>query len=186
MMLRYRAEEVPTPVPALRRSSYTASAMQLLIARLDQAITGPRGSLSAAVTTALQQAVLEEDLIDLVNLVPAPDDYARQVLYSDPSRRYTIVAIAWAPGQKSAIHEHYVWSASGVCRGMLTETLYDRAAEPLRPLRTVALPRGDTTFDWPVSGVHQVGNPGPDVAVSIHVYGITKDGLTAGVDRVLG
>src|SRR5439155_3095737 len=54
------------------------------------------------------------------------DTYARRLLYRDPSGRYTIVVMAWGPGQRTALHDH-----AGICcvecvvDGQMEVTQYD-------------------------------------------------------------
>ncbi|MCY4119919.1 MAG: cysteine dioxygenase family protein, partial [Acidobacteria bacterium] len=54
-----------------------------------------------------------------------PDHYARRLLHRDPARRYTILVLAWAPGQGTPIHDHpNLWSVEGVLEGELEVTQY--------------------------------------------------------------
>lgn len=79
--------------------------------------------------------------------------------------RYEAWVIGWAPGQAVELHDH--GNAAGavvVTEGMLTEL---RLADGVRT--QADLGAGSVQL-LPVGLVHEVWNPGPSVATSIHVY----------------
>lgn len=100
--------------------------------------------------------------------------YAQHLLHCDPRERFSVVSFAWAPGQKTPVHNHTVWGVIGVLRGCETCEEYERLPEGVRPLgHSHALRAGSieavspTVGDW-----HRVGNAMSDrTSVSIHVYG---------------
>jgi len=46
--------------------------------------------------------------------------------------------------------------------------------------------RGTLSFDADQIGIHRIANASPEVAVSIHVYGVGGTRIATDVNRVLG
>ena len=63
-------------------------------------------------------------LLSAKHRAPEKKCYARHVLYSDPFKRFTVLAIVWGPGQFSPPHAHDTWCAYAVYDGPLHETGY--------------------------------------------------------------
>ncbi|MGE0557270.1 MAG: cysteine dioxygenase [Burkholderiales bacterium] len=161
--------------------------LRKLVHRLDAAITAPADVLPAAVTAALGEAVACRDWLAPEQQRVDEQHYARHLLHADPHDRYTVVAIAWGRSQQSSIHAHHTWCGVAVYSGEITETFYTGGDDlPLQALRTVRRSPGTLSFDEGGTGVHRIANPGGDVAVSIHVYGIGAAQIATGVNRVLG
>lgn len=114
------------------------------------------------------------------------DNYARHLLYGDPQGRFSILAIVWDHGQMSPIHAHHCWCAVGVYRGTLAETLYRENAVGSRPVPVSTTNRvaGSLSFDGAASSIHRLANESGAVAISLHVYGIAKDSISIGVNRL--
>src|SRR5215213_4630806 len=53
------------------------------------------------------------------------DGYRQHLLHVSPSRRLSVVALVWLPGQRTPIHDHVSWCVVGVYRGVERETHYD-------------------------------------------------------------
>jgi len=106
---------------------------------------------------------------------PSPAGYRQYLLHSDSLERFSVVSFAWAPGQKSPIHDHTVWGIVGVLRGAEFEQRYSRTndgrfVEQGAPIR---LGKGEVTAVSPAIGdYHRVSNALDDrPSVSVHVYG---------------
>src|SRR3546814_17969340 len=57
---------------------------------------------------------------------PLDDHYARRELYRSPEHGYSVVAMTWAPGQGTPIHDHCgLWCVEGVWDGELEITQYE-------------------------------------------------------------
>jgi predicted metal-dependent enzyme (double-stranded beta helix superfamily) len=112
-----------------------------------------------------------------------PNGYMRHLLYIDPKDAFVITAITWLPGQMSAIHGHHVWCVYGVAEGDLTEEQFSGslALEQKVVYRPGELARADLDQQ----GVHRVSNPGGGRVVSLHLYGVSADKLTTGINRLL-
>ncbi len=110
-----------------------------------------------------------------------PKGYMRHLLYVDPASRFVITAITWLPGQVSAIHGHHVWCAYGVAEGELTEDQFDAT---LFKTKTSMHRAGDLADrDLQQQVIHRVANAGHVPVVSLHLYGVSADRLTTGINR---
>jgi predicted metal-dependent enzyme (double-stranded beta helix superfamily) len=159
--------------------------LQNLVLRLDAAMAAAPETLPDAVTAALGEAVKRPDWLDERQRRCCEGRYARHVLYADPLNRYTVVSLVWDRGQQSPVHAHHTWCGVAVYSGSICETFYaENNGNPLL-LRTVRRGSGTLSFDQGGKGVHRIANPGGDVAVSIHVYGIGTAEVATGVNRVL-
>ena len=107
-----------------------------------------------------------------------PNAYMRHVLYVDPDGDFVITAITWLPGQQSPMHGHHVWCAFGVAEGELTEERFDAR---LAPLQTVRYAAGEVAQTAPI---HRVANRGGAPLVSLHLYGVSAERLTTGINRI--
>lgn len=107
----------------------------------------------------------------------APKQYTQNVMYIDPERRFSIVALTWAPGAQTCIHDHAGWCAVAVFEGVEHEKRYrqctDRAQPYLVETGSQALEPG-CTIGMVADGfdIHRVGNYSNEVTISLHVYGI--------------
>jgi hypothetical protein len=81
---------------------------------------------------------------------------------------YEVWLIAWAAAGALELHDHG-GSSGAVCvgAGRLVETYTDLVDR--HPLRTVVLD-GGSPMALPATRVHEIWNPGPAPALSVHVY----------------
>jgi predicted metal-dependent enzyme (double-stranded beta helix superfamily) len=112
-----------------------------------------------------------------------PNSYMRHLLYIDPHDAFVITAITWLPGQVSAVHGHQVWCMYGVVEGDLTEEQFGEGGE----LRKKVVYRAGQLADADLKQqmVHRVSNRGIARVVSLHLYGVSANKLTTGINRVL-
>ncbi len=162
--------------------------LQRLVNRLDAAVAAPHEELPDAVTTALGEALAAGAWLSPEQQRASHDRYARHLVYADPGNRYTIVSIAWGSGQQSPIHGHHTWCGLAVYSGTVVETFYESAGNnaPPRALRSLVRQPGTLSFDVDLTGAHRIANAAPEVAVSIHVYGVGGARIATDVNRVLG
>lgn len=106
------------------------------------------------------------------------DGIVRRQLYLSRTLGYEVVAITWAPGQRSAIHDHAdTWGIEAVLQGQLDvqdyrETARHRALSQLAPGQLHVLAAGTVIGLLPPHDLHACGNASAaGVAVSLHVYG---------------
>jgi predicted metal-dependent enzyme (double-stranded beta helix superfamily) len=110
-----------------------------------------------------------------------PKGYMRHVLYVDPDGDFVMTAITWLPGQVSPVHGHQVWCAYGIAEGELTEERFD---EKLHLVKTGTYRAGDVAErDLDRKAIHRVSNRSRGTIVSLHVYGVSADRLTTGINR---
>lgn len=147
----------------------------------------PPEHLGPGVTAALRDSIAEDAWLPPERRRASHDRYARHVLYGDPDGRFSILALVWGQGQQSPVHGHHVWCGAGVYRGVLTEIFYEETAGVApTPLRMVRRETGTLSFDPALSGIHRLVNDSGEIAISLHVYGVGKDRVSTGVNRILG
>jgi predicted metal-dependent enzyme (double-stranded beta helix superfamily) len=106
-----------------------------------------------------------------------PDAYARRELYRSGSHGYQVLAITWAPGQGSGVHDRAdQWGVEAVVRGELEvidfEATAQQALTRLRPTAHRTLEAGQVIGLLPPHDLHACRNAGTrESAVSFHVYG---------------
>lgn len=152
-----------------------------LVASLDAAVAlGDDHAITDALRKTLCRMIRDEEvaLPDCV-LEPIADHYARRELYTSPEHGYSVIAMTWAPGQGTKIHDHSgMWCVEGVWRGRLEITQYElaeqaRAKELYRfvPAGTIDAGTGSAGSLIPPHEYHTIHNPSDrDIAVSLHVY----------------
>jgi 3-mercaptopropionate dioxygenase len=102
-----------------------------------------------------------------------PARYQTHVLHIERDGSFSVLALVWRPGQVTAIHDHVTWCVFGVIQGVEYEELYtlDAGGDYLAEAGTSTNRAGEVTGFAPPGDIHRVRNPGPETAVSIHVYG---------------
>ncbi len=115
-----------------------------------------------------------------------PTAYMRHLLYTDADGDFVITVITWLPGQQSPVHGHRVWCAFGVVEGELTEEQFTVAAGASPVLATSAnLRAGELAAqDFDGKAAHRVANRGNATLVSLHLYGVSGERLTTGINRI--
>lgn len=117
-----------------------------------------------------------------------PDRYTRHIAYADPHGAFTIAYLIWRPGQFSPVHGHKTWCTYQVLQGELTETHYrwDPNAGAAVTCGEVRRRPGDIVTATPgLRQIHRLGNAGPGIAVSLHLYGVDQADLCTGVNHLV-
>lgn len=163
-------------------------ALLRLIERMNAALALQPPELPLKVTAALAESVADPAWLPDEMLRASHDRYTRHLLYSDPAGRYSILAIVWGRHQQSPIHDHYTWCGVGIYRGELIETHYQGQPAGRLPATLGSRHRraGDMSFDPPLTGIHRIANLGEETAVSLHIYGVGREKIASGVNRILG
>jgi predicted metal-dependent enzyme (double-stranded beta helix superfamily) len=175
--------------PARRRrqaSDAVTPALAALIDEIDAACAD--GVIGDRIVAALERAAAQTDVLTADQRVPQSGCYARHAIYSDPSGRFTIVAIVWGAGQFSPTHAHHAWCAYAVHDGSLQETLYawDAVSGTARPARTEIRSLGYGCYaPAGLDQIHRLGNAGKQPAISIHVYGVERERIATHVNRMV-
>lgn len=159
-------------------SPETRAAVCAFAERVEHLITTrPTSEIPGAVAEAMKPLLSEPDLLDEAHCRCQPETYRRHVLYADPQKRFTILALVWRPGHVTPVHGHRAWGAVGVYEGKPSVALYDCPADEQgtrQPIETsvVTCAPGDTTFvhaGW--KDVHKIYNASAERVITIHVYG---------------
>ena len=120
--------------------------------------------------------------------MPGLDTYRQHLLDVSPSRRLSVVALVWLPGQRTPIHDHVSWCVVGVYEGRERETRY-RTVEVdgercLEPTGSVDARPGHVEVIVPSVAGHPLRRSrraGP--TISIHVYGADIERLGTSIYR---
>ena len=139
-------------------------------------------------SAALRKAVsADQGWLRPEHRVGDPARYMRHLLYVDPADEFVVTAITWLPGQQSPVHGHYVWCAFGVAEGELIEERFRAPGALLEPLGAKTIRAGelaDVDLGGPI--YHRVANRSATPLVTLHVYGVSSDRLTTGINRIYG
>ena len=154
--------------------------IRTLVPRLEACLAaGATQDVVRAVQQLLSRAIDVEGLTfpDVVGRT-LQDHYARRLLYADRAERFVIVAMAWGPGQRTALHDHAgTWCVEAVVAGRMEIRRFELVGEGPGELRfeereTAIVARGSTGALIPPFEYHVFGNACDDAtAVTLHVYG---------------
>lgn len=153
------------------------SVLDRMVMRIDSALRGSEteAQKAAAAAAALRPFLGHPRLLDAVQSEPDSQGYRQHILHVAPDGSFSIVALVWMPGQETAVHDHVAWCAFGVHQGCEREIQYDIVEGEdetyLQPIGMVTNRIGSVSALTPPGDVHSVVNPGPGLAISIHVYG---------------
>ena len=112
---------------------------------------------------------------------PIEGTYARRLLHRDPAGHYTMVVMTWAPGQKTALHDHAgIWCVECVVDGNMEVAQYDLQSEHDGRYRfaqrsRVFAGRGSAGCLIPPFEYHTLGNAAETPSITLHVYGGEMD-----------
>jgi predicted metal-dependent enzyme (double-stranded beta helix superfamily) len=145
----------------------------------------------------LQEVALREAIPVLSRLVSDPTFLGSHVLpllekaerarewyvayrHDDPDGSYSLQVFVWPPGSATRIHDHSCWGAFCCVVGCILEERYERADDGslsdharLKKLWRLEWRREDgisTVLPYE-RGIHKVGNPADEPAISVHLYG---------------
>ncbi|WP_274563995.1 cysteine dioxygenase family protein [Streptomyces spiramyceticus] len=119
-----------------------------------------------------------------------PERYRQHLLHAEGDGSFSIVALVWRPGQRTSVHDHVAWCATGVHEGEEHERRYrlvpscDGSAARLVATQDVVNPQGAVCGFAPPGDIHRVWNAGTSKAISLHVYGADISKLGTSVRRV--
>ena len=134
---------------------------------------------------ALREALKAPAWLRPEHRVGDPNGYMRHVLYVDAESDFVITAITWLPGQVSPVHGHQVWCAYGIAEGELTEEQFRESCGELNPLKSRVYRAGEIAErDLGCKTIHRVSNRSRGTIVSLHIYGVSADRLTTGINRI--
>ncbi|HEX4498901.1 MAG TPA: cysteine dioxygenase family protein [Thermoanaerobaculia bacterium] len=106
---------------------------------------------------------------------PDPTRYRQHILHAEEDGRFSIVALVWLPGQATPVHDHVAWCVIGIHQGQEREVQYEVLNEGseqyLLAIGESTHKAGSIAVLQPPGDVHTVYNPGPELAISLHIYG---------------
>ncbi len=141
-----------------------------------------------AIAARLEPLLADDGWLALEHQRSGRDTYRQHLLHVSPSRRLSVVALVWLPGQATPIHDHVSWCVVGVYRGSERETHYRLehrdGAEWLVPEGTFDARAGHVeALVPPAANIHSVTAAGPGKTISIHVYGADIERLGSSILR---
>ncbi|AEE68063.1 Predicted metal-dependent enzyme of the double-stranded beta helix superfamily [Bordetella pertussis] len=159
-----------------------------LAADIDRAVAAASTAQTPAAVAGVLAAYREPDeLLTPAQQAGNAEHYARHLLYAHPLGRFSIVALAWQPGQCTPVHGHFTWCAYAVLRGAMQEEQYDwdAAGQCALATRVVARAPGDCVASLAgLDAIHRLRNVGAGTAISLHVYGVEGDRVATHVNRI--
>ncbi len=170
-------------------STGQSAALKALIESIRRSLadTASVNTPSQRVAALLPPFLAEPDLLLESQRATNPTRYLQHILHVEPLGEFSIVSLAWLPGQATPIHDHVCWCAVGVYEGTEHEIRFrvsrDGQRNHLTECQRTLNPAGSTIACSPGDDVHRVANRGPDVAISIHVYGADIAALGSSVYR---
>jgi predicted metal-dependent enzyme (double-stranded beta helix superfamily) len=115
------------------------------------------------------------------------EHYRQHVLHAEPDGSFSVVALVWLPGQRTAIHDHVSWCVAGVHQGAESERRYRLVPEGstarLVAAEEVVNPLGSVCGFAPPGDIHEVRNSCAGTAISLHIYGADVLRLGSSVRR---
>jgi len=119
-----------------------------------------------AVQRRLTALLASADVLEPADRIPWADHYRPHLLTVAPSRRFSLLALIWAPGQVTPIHDHICWCVVGVLEGLEREQRFSLRAnsDGQRWLATttdvMVMPGEVSRLTPPEENIHQVRNAG--------------------------
>ena len=147
--------------------------------------------VNPGVSTA-EEALWKAILSDLVNdthflashVLPLieilAEDWYVAYRHDDPEHSYSVQVFVWPPGSATRVHDHSSWGAFCCVVGSILEERYERLDDGslpdharLKKLWKLEWRREDgiSTVLPGEEGIHRVGNPTEEPAISVHLYG---------------
>jgi len=100
--------------------------------------------------------------------------------YAGKDHTYYLQVFIWPPSTETTIHDHSSWGVYCCAGGSILEERYERLDDGSRldharlkkfRQRMWSKEDGASGVLPHDGGIHRVGNPGDDVAISVHLYG---------------
>lgn len=127
------------------------------------------------------RAFLGEHILPILKEADEADDWYVAHRCQDKDGSYTLETFVWPAGTSTQIHDHASWGAYCCVVGSVLEERYERLDDGsrldharLKKIWQLSWSRGDgaSTVLPGDGGIHRVGNPGAQIAVSVHLYGL--------------
>ena len=139
-----------------------------------------RGAVAFLTRLSRARAFLEEYILPLQEVAAGAEEWYVAHSCEDEEGAYSLQVFVWPPGSSTQIHDHSSWGAWCCDVGSVLEERYERLDDGSRlehaSLKKVwqlrwSAEEGASTVLPGAGGIHRVGNPGAETAVSVHLYG---------------
>jgi predicted metal-dependent enzyme (double-stranded beta helix superfamily) len=129
---------------------------------------------------------VEFEVLPLLREARGREDWYVARSYEGKDRSFSLQVFVWPPGTETKIHDHSSWGVFGCAVGSVLEERYERLDDGsvsgharLKKVwqLTWSPDDGASTVLPGAGGIHRVGNPGGEVAISVHLYGPRTRGL---------
>ncbi len=162
---------VSHPSPPIQRASQLPPPLRLIVEQLEQLRELTPAEMRRIV---LEAGIQAEDIMPWAAIGhPAADSYGRKLIYQ--GRHFEMMAMSWAPGDFSGIHDHghTEWGAVQVF-GPAEHATFRIAEGKMTTLSRTQFTPGQVVG---VSHqlIHQMGNPTDRPFLTLHVYGQPED-----------
>jgi predicted metal-dependent enzyme (double-stranded beta helix superfamily) len=123
---------------------------------------------------------LDSHVLPLLEEAGRAKDWYVAYRHDDPDCSYSLQVFVWPPGSATRIHDHSSWGAFCCVVGSILEERYERADDGSLPdyARLEKLWQLEWRREDGIStvlpyerGIHRVGNPTKEPAISVHLYG---------------
>ena len=123
---------------------------------------------------------LDSHVLPPIDEAERAEDWYVAYRHDDPDYCYSLQIFVWPPGSATRIHDHSSWGAFCCVMGSILEERYERADDGSLPdyARLKKLWRLEWRREDGIStvlpyerGIHRVGNPTEEAAISVHLYG---------------
>lgn len=129
---------------------------------------------------------LRAEILPLLDEARTAEGYYKARRYDDGRGLYSLQVFVWPPKTGTKIHDHSSWGAYCCAAGTVLEERYERLDDGSVPdharLKKAwqlswSPEDGASTVLPGDGGIHRVGNPGGETAVSVHLYGPQTGGV---------
>jgi predicted metal-dependent enzyme (double-stranded beta helix superfamily) len=125
-------------------------------------------------------AFLDAHVYPLLERARSAEDWHVAQSHEARDGSYSLQVFVWPPGSATRIHDHACWGAYRCVVGSVLEERYERLDDGSRPGH--AHLKKAWQLSWDIGdgvstvlphdkGIHRVGNPGGEAAISVHLYG---------------
>ena len=125
-------------------------------------------------------SLLESHVLPFLEEAKSAKEWYVARRWDAPDGSFSLQVFVWPPGTRTKIHDHSSWGAYACAFGTVLEERYERLDDGSRPeharLAEIwrlpwSLRDGASTVLPGGGGIHRVGNPYGEAAVSVHLYG---------------
>ncbi len=159
-----------------------------LISAIRHAVTeeGDWSAVAQRVAAAIAGRLPDASILAPHERTAPADGLTTHCLHVEPDGSFSLVAFVCDQHQETPIHDHVTWCVFGVVAGEPVEDYYavDPATSELMARGRRTCPVGTVDGAAPPGDIHRLGNPHPETAISLHVYGTDISRIGTSVRRV--